>query len=234
MERDYAIGKAGRQRQIVGDPEDTAALIGQFTQLTEQQTGQLFVEPGGDLVCQNVASAAEGRGAGQNALGHAAGELARESVQGGRGQLIAQQLLAEPLARTALAAEACRTSQLTLHRQQRIEGAYPLWHIAEGVAAQTGPADIAQRCAIEGDGAAHAQIVRQQGQGALQQQALALAAPPPAPLSPRRQLQADIGQQRLPAAPPQPGVVGRFYGHLIKTQHGSLLCHSSCCKARVA
>ena len=106
MERHDAIGKAGRQRQIVGHPEDAAALIGQFTQLAEQLAGQPFIEPGGDLVRQNVASAAKGRGAGQNALGHATGELARKSVQGGRGQLVAQQLLAEPLARTALAAEA--------------------------------------------------------------------------------------------------------------------------------
>ncbi|MNY53325.1 hypothetical protein D3C86_1890700 [compost metagenome] len=90
MQRHDAIGKTGRQRQIVGDPEDTAALIGQFTQLAEQQTGQSFIEPGGDLVRQNVASAAKGRGAGQNALGHTTGELARESVQGGSGQLVAQ------------------------------------------------------------------------------------------------------------------------------------------------
>ena len=90
MERHNAIGEAGCQRQIVGHPEDAAALIGQFTQLAEQQTGQPFVEPGGDLVRQNVAGTAERRSAGQNALGHAAGELARESVQGGRGQLVAQ------------------------------------------------------------------------------------------------------------------------------------------------
>ncbi|MNL36157.1 hypothetical protein D3C87_1582270 [compost metagenome] len=85
MQHDYAIGKAGRQRQIVGHPEDAAAPIGQFTQLAEQQTGQPLVEPGGDLVRQNVAGAAERRGAGQNALGHAAGELARIAVQGGSG-----------------------------------------------------------------------------------------------------------------------------------------------------
>ena len=58
MERHDAIGKAGRQRQIVGHPEDAAALIGQFTQLAEQLAGQPFIEPGGDLVRQNVASAA--------------------------------------------------------------------------------------------------------------------------------------------------------------------------------
>ncbi len=125
MQRHDAIGKTGRQRQIVGHPEDAAALIGQFTQLAEQLAGQPLVEPGGDLVRQNVAGTAKGRGAGQNALGHAAGELARIAVQRGGGQLVAQQLLAEPFARTALTAQTRRTAQLALHRQQRIEALTP-------------------------------------------------------------------------------------------------------------
>ncbi|MNY43299.1 hypothetical protein D3C86_1782470 [compost metagenome] len=105
--------------------------------------------------------------------------------------------------------------------------------MAEGVAAQAGPPLVAQRGAVEGYGAAHAQVVRQQAEGALQQQALALAAAPhQRHYLAGGQLQVDVAEQGLPAAAPQPVVAGRLYGDVVEAQHRSLLPNQSCCRAR--
>ena len=176
LEHRHTVGRAQRELDIVSDEQHAAARVRESAEVFERAHGQIEVEAGRGLVCDDDARVVHERAAQKHAARHAARQLMGIKARRLLVQTVAREQL--PAARSARGGRNAGPGEplhLPAHLHERVEVVHALRHERDAAPAQARKRRGVLPHAVEPDAAAHDGIRLEQPEDGIDQKRLARA-----------------------------------------------------------